>query len=352
MTLLFYDGVTEPSSNVRPEWSAVWRSSQTGRDGSTNGAGSYSAITASQPTLTLPSAAATLIMGGAFWLNGSGALSVTDNAPLGFQRVAGTTDLAMFINASGFIEIRRTNAAGTLLATSTGHTAIAASAWYHLQVKVLLHSSAGTVEVRLNGTSVLTVSGVATAGTSGSVAAIKFGNTTTSGSSNDRIYWDDLWFCDTVDATATQGSPNNDFLGDLSVKVHIPSANGDTTQWTPSTGTNHAALIDESPPNTTDYVSDSVSGHLDLVTLPDLPATAQTVYGVQVCIYTAADDAGSIGIKPSLKENSTVTDQSTITLTGTVYAMKYGAFLTKRPSDGAQWTVSDVNGLQAGVKVA
>jgi hypothetical protein len=352
MTLLFFDGCFEGSVQVRPDWAGVWGgTNQVGRDGTT--AGAAAAVNGGVNTLTLPTPATTCIVGCGIFVNNSGVLGNTTLASIPWQFFRGATlELVAVINSSGFIEVRRSSATGTLLGTTSGHSPITATPgpWFHVAFKVVLHSSAGSVVVQVNGVTVLTVTGAATAGTTGDVTKIAFGNGSNAGS--NRIWWDDIYVLDGVDDTATSGRADNDFLGDVKVAALIPAANGDSSQWTCSTGTNHAALVDESPPNTTDYVTDSVSGHLDLNTLGDLSGTAQAVYAVQQAIYAAADDAGAIGVKPSLKENSTVTDQATQTLTGTTYGIKYAAMLKNRPSDGGQWSVSDVNALQAGVKVA
>ena len=43
----------------------------------------------------------------------------------------------------------------------------------------------------------------------------------------------------------------------------VPTADGFYTQWTPSTGTSHFALVDEAPCNSTDSVSTTVAGNRD-----------------------------------------------------------------------------------------
>jgi hypothetical protein len=244
------------------------------------------------------------------------------------------------------LELHLSSGDGTLIATST--SPLINNEWHHIQVKTVLHSSAGSCEVRLDGVAVINVSGVQTASTSGSVTELSM---STDGSF-DRIY-DDLWVCDGVDASATQGRSNDTFLGDLKVSTLLPSANGDTTGWTPSTGTNHAALVDEVPPNTTDYISTSTSSTRDLFALGDLPGTAGNVYGLRVNFYGLKTDAGASSVKPVIKESGgTVTTQTARALSTTA-ANYSGDFIFTLPSaPTTPWAASDVNALQAGVELA
>jgi hypothetical protein len=353
MTLLLFDGLQDANTMQKPEWDILRAfTSTTGRDGSTNGAGQHVGSTSARQikTLTFPSAAATCIIGFAFQM-GSNALAAASSGntwPLGLT-VGGAVQLVLVPTSTGFLELRLGSSTGTLLAstTSANHTAIPTGEWHHLQVKAVIHTSSGSCVVKLDGVTVINYSGQ-TGTSSGSVDGYQIAARDQTANGNWYII-DDLWVCDAVDATSTQGRANNDFLGDLKVQSLIPAANGDTTQWTPSTGTNHALLVDEIPPNTTDYVFDSTSGHRDLFTLGDLPSAAITALGVRVGAYALKTDAGAASVKTLIKENSVVTADSAHPLTVS-YAGYFSGFYWKRPSDSSLWTVSDVNGMQAGVE--
>lgn len=348
MTLLFFDGFQDALLHRKPEWDAVsaWAVA-VGRDASTNGSATVgNSVT---KTCTLSSAAATCITGTAFLLGTSSPYGGGTYYALGFVR-AGTTELVVTVSVDGMLEVRRSTAGGTLLGTSSGHAPIPQLVWMHLQAKVLLHTSTGTCELLLNGQTVLTLTGVATAGTSGSVSAVSVRSSSNSGGNN---FWDDMWICDAVDATATQGRANNTYLGDLKVTSLIPSANGDLTAWSKSTGTNAAALVDEVPPNTTDYIFSSTSAQRELMTLPDLAATAGSVYGVRVNFYGLKTDAGASSVKPLVKETGgTITAQTALPLSVTAAPYSGGFLFTKPSAPTTPWSASDVNALQAGVELA
>lgn len=343
MTLLFIDGLKDANTVRKTGWSGSWNAIITGRTGDTNGGAQAAWGNNSQRSIyTLPSDAATLIIGFA----GNIGSSNGDGFSLGAYAIAsGVVQLCAKINTIGQLEVYRgTTYAGTLIATSSGHPPI--SGWNYYEFKVLLHTSTGSCQVQLNGVQVVNFSGQ-TAATSGAVHSIGFSSPLT----DNTCSYDDFYVCDAVDATGSQGRANNTFLGDVRVASLLPTSAGDTTGWTPSTGTNFGA-VDEVPPNTTDYVAAvaTSTGTRDLYNVTDLTGTITTVYGVQVSLYAIKTDAGAALIKPVVKENSTVTSQTSQAI-GTTYAPLHGALLAVRPSDSAVWTATDVNNLQAGVEI-
>jgi hypothetical protein len=194
---------------------------------------------------------------------------------------------------------------------------------------------------------VLTLTGVVTSSTISNVARIRWVST---GGQSSTV--DDLYLCDIVDATATQGRANNDFLGDLRVATLFPTSAGDTTGWTPSTGANWTD-VDETPPNQTDFVSSvaTASGTRDLYNLTDLTGTITAVYALRVGLYATKTDAGAATIKPVTKEltSGTVTADPAQGL-AVAYGALYGALRAVKAA-GTVWSAADVNGLQAGVEV-
>jgi hypothetical protein len=353
MTLLFFDALQNAATFVKPQWSAVFHQNNTGRDGSA--AGSTQCQSGSNARLlTLSPGSDTLVVGVAINYNNN-VRGLTVGTPILAFTSGGVVELVMMVNSTGFFEFRIGSPTGTLVATSSGHTAwpAAANGWHHHQIKVKLsNAGAGVLEMRLDGgvTTVISATGLTNSAHSGAVDGLQLGNPSTS--TNGLIWFDDVYVLDTVDATSTQGRPNDTYLGDLSVKVLYPSSDGDVDQWTPSTGTAHWSLVDETTPNSTDYVSSSTTGQQDLYGLQDLPATATTVYGVQLGLVAAKSDAGAAAIKTLIKENSVATVGSTAMTLSTSYALYLGGLRTLRPSDGTPWTVTDVNGLQAGAEAA
>ena len=355
MTLLFMDGLQDPILIPKPEWDVIqpWNSAVTGRDGVSNSAARAVSSGTLFKTLTLPSAAATVICGFSFKQDNTGGFGNTNAGafPLGGYCVGGVVQLVLTLNSGGFIEARKgTTVAASVIATSSGHAAIAPGTWHSYEVKYLAHATTGTLIVRLDGVTVLSISGVSTAATGGSVNQIQFG-TGVIGTQNAQ--WDDMYVCDAVNATATQGRPNNDFLGDVRIATLVPTAAGDTTGWTPSTGSNYAC-VDENPANTTDYVSASASstGTRDLYNITDLSGSISAVIAVRTHFYVSKSDAGTALVKPALKENGVITADAAGLALSVSWGGMHGLLRCTRPSDGGAWTVSDINSLQVGMDVA
>jgi len=112
----------------------------------------------------------------------------------------------------------QTNSDGSIsayrLAVSLGSSAagvLSVGTWYYLEVKALLSTTVGTIEVRVNGVSVITLTGLNNCG-EGSEAwtYVKI----TGGD------FQDYYICDGAEQNAAM--PNNDFLGDCTAEALLP----------------------------------------------------------------------------------------------------------------------------------
>jgi hypothetical protein len=345
MTLLLFDGFDNADLMPKAGFLSAGNSSgtSTGRDGSTNGSHQFSGSAGTVNSIyTLPSSAATLLQGQAW-------KAADANGRLRwYTGGTTTTQCELGVNATTNCWEFRLGTGTSVLASSALSDFYTFNTWVHVQVKLVLHATAGSLIVKINGIEVINYTGQ-TAITTGSCTAIGWATNNTG--SGARIWVDDLWVCDTTDATATQGRPNNDFLGDLKVATIVPDGAGDTTQWTPSTGSNWATL-DENPPSTTDYVSTDAnnSGYRDLYTATGLPSEASTVYGFQAKAYALKTDVGIATFKQIVKENSVVSSLGTHG-PGVTAQPFTSSLITKRPSDSTPLSVSDINNLQIGVEV-
>jgi hypothetical protein len=98
----------------------------------------------------------------------------------------------------------------------------------------------------------------------------------------------------------------NDFLGDCVVECLLPqTGNGDLTDFTPSTGTDHGAMVDENPPNDdTDYTTGDTAGQQDCYQYPSLALTG-AILGIQTNLYAKKTDAGARTVAPIVRLGST-----------------------------------------------
>lgn len=343
MSLLFFDGFTDVSNYRKPEWLASpFMSGVAGRDGLTGGAFTHNGGSP-LPQLTIAPATTTIYVGVACYV---AATALGDNlSPVVMIATSGTIHLAVTLSAAGEIQLRRGTYNGTIVATSTG--TIASTAWHSFEVTATIHATTGTCVVKVDGNEMVNYSGSTGATT---VAPNQLQFRCASGS---RLIWDDLYVGDTVDATATQGRPNNAAMGDLKVTTLFPTGDGASSQWVGSDGNSVSnwQQVDETTVSATDYNASSVVGNRDLYALADLPASAGSVLGIRASYAALKSDAGAMNMNPLFRRSDTTIEVgSKYTLLTTLQMFNEPLRWTK--PDGTVWTVSDVNGAQLGVETA
>jgi len=244
--------------------------------------------------------------------------------------------LTLLVNSSGYLELRRGNASGTLLATGT--TFIPFNTVTSVNLKASINSSTGSFSVQVNGVSESSMTGTSQntqSGASADITALYIG------SQNDaslNVVFNDFYFLD--------GS--NSLPGDVYVDYLVANGAGNYQDFTPSTGTNHAALLDEAPPNTTDYVSSATTGHKETNATANISGTASTVLFVQSVNYALKSDAGAAQLRNLIRSGSTDANGATVAMSGS--ARYFLAPHDVDPATGVAWTVSGVNAMEVGLE--
>ena len=156
------------------------------------------------------------------------------------------------------------------------------------------------------------------------------------GYGSNTIYIDDIYVIDTT------GSINNDFLGPVQSLFKPAAADSATnTGWTPSTGTDHFAVVDERPANDdTDYVSAASTTLVDTYDCGDIGGT-DVVLCVTTKLLARKTDAGVAQLTPTIRVNGTNYDGTTVSLPDT-YEYVDNHFEVS-PDTGIQWTAAEVN---------
>jgi len=263
----------------------------------------------------------------------------------------GTTQVDLRHNLDGTLQVTRN---GTVLATSSN--ALAAGSYYHIEFKTKIDPSAGTYEVRVNGSStgwIAPATGQNTRATSNSwanVLAIGKGTGTNGGVNFD---FDDLivWDAQTTDANGF--TDISDFIGDCGLLWLLPSAAGTTTQFTPDSGSNYARVNEATPDGDTSYVGSNTVGQIDTYSLGDLPLTATAVKTVAQVHYVRKDDLGPRGIKAELRSSGGNAAHATEAALGTSYIYTFSNW-GRNPNNGSPiaWTPAAVNTLEAGQQIS
>jgi|SRR5215510_1913267 len=245
----------------------------------------------------------------------------------------------MRLNTTGTFTFLRSP---TVLGTTTN--VISQNTFYYIEVRVLISTTVGTVDIRVNGTSWLALTGQNTqAGSANTANTIRIGNIAANGSMGQTDF-DDFYLCD-----GTGSAPYNTFLGDCRIDTLFPNAEGGTQQWTPSTGTSHYTLVDETAPNTTDYVSSITPTQRELFGMQNLTTITGTIYGAQACLATMKSDAGSRVIRNVIRSGSSDSLGANVTLgTSQLYQI---SLHTTDPATSTAWTETGVNNAQVGAEV-
>ena len=115
---------------------------------------------------------------------------------------------------------------GTLLATSS--QTLTPAAWAFLETKATVADSGGSIQVRLDGASVLSFTGDTRNAGTAEIATIRFSSHFVGTGNRYLLRLDDVYLCDTT------GSLNNDLLGDVRVVTLRPTADTAQADFTPS----------------------------------------------------------------------------------------------------------------------
>ena len=213
--------------------------------------------------------------------------------------------------------------------------------WYYFELKVVSHPSTGSFEFRCNEVVDISDTGLNTAesGDAGvDVFDWEFDNAT--------WYIDDMYYLDNT------GAVNNDFLGDCVIEGRLPTGDGATTDWTPSAGSDHFALLDD-PATThsdTDYVSSAVATDLELLTFDSLSFITGQIYGVQVEATIHLDDEGTRTVEAKTRSGGANYDGSTWTINTTDWKTFTDIFELD-PDTAALWVIAGVDAAEFGFEV-
>jgi hypothetical protein len=214
----------------------------------------------------------------------------------------------------------------------------------YIEVKALFDTTNGTLEVRVNGTSSgwLNLTGIDTQATANATAnqVIFGGDYSIDGSKRyicDVVVWD------------TSGSFNNDFMGEVNVDAFFPTGAGTYSQFTPSAGSNYTC-VDESDPNTSDYVSTHDDGNKDSYTFADVVGNSPSVKAVVNNLWMKKSNSGVAYMKGLCRSGGTdYTGTAATPLT--TYSCSQTAYEAD-PATSGVWTQSAFNNSEFGVQMA
>lgn len=222
---------------------------------------------------------------------------------------------------------------------NTSANVLSVNTWYYLEMKVYCHNTNGTVEVKLDGNTIITYSGdtrYADFWDHNSIIGFRGGTT----AMNMRI--DDWYICD------GSGTTCNDFLGDCRVYTLFPD--GDASgNMTANSGSDEYAMVSGNTVNLNKYIKDTTTNNEAVFTYGGLPDTPNTVYGVMVTTEAKMSANLYKGMKTLSQNGSGTINAHTAYPVQEVMSVMTEVFAVN--ADGSAWTPTLVNDARFGVRV-
>lgn len=259
-----------------------------------------------------------------------------------FRDASNTVQVVIGIDTTGTISAWRGLAGtGVLLGTSASPV-IVAEAYQHVEAMVFFSQTIGTVEVRVNGVTVLSLSGLDTVASALVEASqVSIGGAAGTGASTVMLQVDDL-FC--YDDT---GSFNNTFIGDRRVLTLFPDADTIQADWTPvGSATGFGAINEPTPDGDTSYITASVPGSPGPISefgIENLPAGISAISAVVLVEFARKTEAGVANTQWSVISGASETAGTDKPMTE-IYTFRQDVFETD-PASAAPFTPAEVDAL-------
>lgn len=286
----------------------------------------------------LGGAKTTVGVGAAWYLPSLPTASNTDSL-YSFNDAGNTPQVTIMIGSTGTLSAIRGDFSGTVLGT-TATPVVVANAYQHIECIVFFSQTVGTVEIRVNGVTVLSLSGVDTCYTAlVECSQIRFGVAGASLGATIDKYMDDVFAYDNT------GSYNNTFIGDRRVLTLFPDANTATADWTAVGAASGYLCIDEAIPNDdTDYITAATVGLVSQFGLQNLPGGISVVNGVVMVERARKTEAGVANTQVAIVSGASTTNGADKPLTE-IYTYRQDVFQID-PATAAPFTPSAVDSLQ------
>jgi hypothetical protein len=259
-----------------------------------------------------------------------------------FRDANNVAQVSIGLDTTGTISAYRGTLTGTLLGTSASPV-ITAETQQHIEAVVFFSQTVGTIEVRVNGVTVLSLSGLDTVQSSlvecSQVSVCGSGNAAST--STVVAHVDDL-FC--YDDT---GSFNNAFIGDRRVLTLFPDADTIQADWTPvGSGTGFGAIDEANPDGDTTYISAGIPGSPTPTSefgMENLPAGVSAISAVVLVNMSRKTEAGIANVQMSVISGASETAGTDQPMTE-IYTYRHDVFEID-PDSAAPFTPSEVDAL-------
>ena len=249
---------------------------------------------------------------------------------------------------------------GTTLVEETVSDFLNILTWFHLEMKVTIHATAGSYEIKYNEILTFSNTGINTEAVVGAgVEKIRlYGDGIFAGAA-----FDDFYFMD-GNVSDDPANPMNDFLGDCRIDCIYPDAAGDYTDFTPYPAAPNYGNTDDGDvvsggdiDDDETYNESATVGHKEIYNLDSVVALGTPIYAAAQNSCMRKTDAGRRYVRQLIKVNGIdYLRDSGLTMDDGEWYLTDNYKVIQRPLDvnpntGLAWTESDLNGVQSGVQV-
>lgn len=276
-------------------------------------------------------------------------VSILHDVRVEFVNSIGGVIKAILDSTTGIITVDIPGTAGVCASSPV----ITNGSWQYIEFKVLEHDTAGTVEVKRNGSTVCSATALDTGVTGGKLTNVRFVAT-----NNGQLdYIDDLYLLDTT------GTTNNDFLGDCRVATLHAVSDGATNNFTLfddgtqtySPITDNFSAVRNEPDLTIardhNYVESGLIGAREIYNPAAFTDEIIAIHGVQVVNNAKKTSTGVLKYRDEMTIAGIQYDNGTDVATGTGDYHMSTFIRDTDPSDNLAWTVAKVNAVGVGFTI-
>lgn len=239
--------------------------------------------------------------------------------------------------SGSLLELRR-GGDQVLLARSVN--VISATVWGHVELRFAPHLSAGSGQIRIQGTQDFNVGGLNSrhsGSVNNSLTSVRFLCPVAAAT----LELDDLYVAD------SSGSLNAGLLGQIKVECLRPTGVGQVSGWLPLSSPNWSQVNDTSPDGDATFVAAPTSGLIDTYQFANLSTTGAVVAGVQSLFWARKDDLSARAVAPVVRQGNT-NYVGTASALGLSYGLTTTMYETD-PATSASWAVSGINTVEFGI---
>lgn len=282
-------------------------------------------------------AGATFVLGGWFYFASNPAAYAGNNilSPLLGLADGNTLQFGLWGDGSGHLTVVR-----GITTVATSANTLTLNTWHHIEMKVKIDPSAGTYEVRVNG--------------SAWIGPTTGANTRQgSNSSADRAIFGANYKTDTYLKNNyilnDSGSVANDFIGPCRIAVLRPANAGALADWTANGGTRVGSINEVLFDGDNSFNQSGTAGHKDTFDMNAMPAASGTIHGVQA-VLGMRQDAGAQRTVRVIQRHSG-SDTNWTSLTPTASHLFYCDAKSVSPVSSSAFTIAEIDGDEWGYEL-